>query len=427
MSTIRTHRNLNPGRIPSGLAGTPWGLEDPAIIQQERRRKIRKKRRQRRKQKQLLLSMIAMNTNNNKDDDDDDENYDDNDDDDDNICCCCWYNKWCQYLAQLITILVVMIVILTSITTIFSYLYNRSIYNLPWWSVTQLSNPNRFIPLNSPETTGGIDPRSYVRVMTTCPRLDRGSPSDLPFQNNTNGTLSVHLVVSTFHENTQWIYDNFAHRYPIILLTRDNPDNPNNVAPNVGFEALPLIRYINLHYDNLPDRIIYMHGDRHPWHILGGDMVPIIASIDTSLHWVNYNLNMYFNIDRFRSGLDSRHYEEIERVWKVAKLEQFLGPMPDRFAAYCCAQFLVSRSQIQRRSKAFWNHVDQWLSSGDYDGINGKTVAVAFEHIWAYLFTGLQEEPRIQHPCEIFDCSIYKGPKKITRCCTPLGLPPLCP
>ena len=154
-------------------------------------------------------------------------------------------------------------------------------------------------------------------------------------------------------------------------------------------------------------------------------MVPLIASIDTSLHWASLNLNMYFNIDRFRSGIDIRHWEEIEQLWKEAELDQFIGPPPDRVASYCCAQFLVSKDQIRRRSKAFWDHLDKWLSKGGMGG--GKKVAVAFEHSWYYLFTGKQEEPRIRDPCEIFDCNIYKGTKKITRCCTPLGLPPLCP
>jgi hypothetical protein len=173
--------------------------------------------------------------------------------------------------------------------------------------------------------------------------------------------------------------------------------------PNRAYEALPLVRYIVRHYHNLPDRLIFVHGERMCPHALGNDMVPLLDSVDLNHTWIN--LNVYMKTDQ-----KSVNTEQIQQVWHNASIEEFLGPRPPILGIYCCAQFVVGSVHILRHPLEMWQRLDAYLSSGEYYGIPEKFVAIALEHSWVFLFTGWPFEPEPQTICDVLDCAVWRGP-----------------
>lgn len=71
--------------------------------------------------------------------------------------------------------------------------------------------------------------------------------------------------------------------------------------------------------------------------------------------------------------------------------EQFfggwLGPLPPRIAAPCCAEFIVSREAVRRRPKEFYAAALEWIAASE---LHSKTIAISIEFIWHLIF---QPEP----------------------------------
>ena len=118
-------------------------------------------------------------------------------------------------------------------------------------------------------------------------------------------------------------------------------------------------------------------------------------------------------------------------VWVASGLEGFLGPLPHNVSAECFAQFLVSKEAIRSRPLAMWVRLDEWLSSGLFcssarspdslqravfgpacECMTDKYVAIAFEHLWSFIFSGNPIDHVVEDPCEIYDCSMFMAPKR---------------
>jgi hypothetical protein len=229
-----------------------------------------------------------------------------------------------------------------------------------------------------------------------------------------------------------WVYESFPefsvppHR--IVTLTRDDPANPENVAPNAAFEALPLARFITRHYDDFPDRLIFLHSARRPWHALGGDMVPIVKAVNLSLDYAPLSLHEWSHIGA--EGVTPQEIAAWHRAKNVAELiglPAWLGPFPRDFYMFCCVQYLLSRDLIRSRPLAMWRAIDDFLSAGDYSAVDpefnsDKFVATAMEQMWHWILTGEPKEHRFRNACDVLDCTVWQGPHDITSCCSEVDL-----
>jgi hypothetical protein len=219
------------------------------------------------------------------------------------------------------------------------------------------------------------------------------------------GGPSFAILVVLYNQSAQWLTDAFPHA-PVVRLTRDEPSNPENVLPNRAYEALPLVRYIVRHYHDLPDRLVFVHGERFAWHALGKDMVPLLASVDLSQTWANFNLLAYMTMERMAT-----EGRRVRKVWRRSRIEDFLGAVPHAFALYCCTQFIFAREHVRRHPLELWRRLDAYLSSGEYEEIPEKWVAIALEHTWVYLLTGWALEPQPRTTCDYLDCTVWGGPR----------------
>jgi hypothetical protein len=79
------------------------------------------------------------------------------------------------------------------------------------------------------------------------------------------------------------------------------------------------------------------------------------------------------------------HREDAERgildAWQIL----FLGvPIPETIASQCCAQFAVTKTAIQRRQKADYDRMRQWILDTE---LIGDVVGKVLEKLWAYIKT----------------------------------------
>lgn len=250
------------------------------------------------------------------------------------------------------------------------------------------------------------------------------------------------LVVATYKDDVSWVTSELGPDkkpdWRILILTRDDPSNPNNVAPNRAYEALPYIRYIAKYYDDLPPRIIFTQGHRNSWHVIGLDQTRVLRNLNVTLPWANLNFFHYLRTfqdpdeaiaagtDSYVAGWDQDRWKDIEWVWSRV-IESWAGTMPKKLAFHCCMGLMLSREHIRRLPKEFWVNLDDWVAKGLYGspdfgccGIENveKRAAWVFEYLFHYLLTGETVEHQVRDPCAegYLKCGpspLYDGPREV--------------
>ena len=153
------------------------------------------------------------------------------------------------------------------------------------------------------------------------------------------------------------------------------------MAPNVGREAPAYLRFIIDHYDALPARMVFLHGDRSAWH--DRDLVSVLRRLRWDLPYANLNFGSKYVLAAGDPGLGFR-YDYIAAAWPVV-FEPFFGALPPHFNIHCCAQFMVSRDNVRAVPLAFWRSYLAWMTVrlGDLQAEVDRSILV--EHMWLYL------------------------------------------
>lgn len=80
---------------------------------------------------------------------------------------------------------------------------------------------------------------------------------------------------------------------------------------------------------------------------------------------------------------------------------KWLGPLPPRIAAPCCAEFIASRDAVRRQPKEFYAAALEWIAATE---LGSKAIAISVEFVWHLIF---QPEPWLvvaQRECL---CALY--------------------
>jgi hypothetical protein len=173
--------------------------------------------------------------------------------------------------------------------------------------------------------------------------------------------MSFSIIVARYYENVEW-----TKQFPNVIIYNKGSeldDTYNQVfLNNVGREGHTYYKYICDNYDHLPDYTFFLQGN--PF-----DHSPNIIS----------NLNNYINdtssINHFQFLSEGIHYSSLEDQRKTYgecqnihnNWQRTFGEIVDInheciFGAG--AQFIVSKNQILKRPKEFYNNIVQML---EYD------------------------------------------------------------
>lgn len=199
---------------------------------------------------------------------------------------------------------------------------------------------------------------------------------------------NVVMVAAHYNEDLSWL-KSIPVRYATLSKTKGvfgtAPFAPREL-PNLnrGNEASAYLAFIIENYDVLPNYTLFVHAHETSWH----EDVPKIKMVE------NLNLCDYQNVNaRHRMyqtlspKINSIPYGYVQKAWPYL----FDCPIPQKLSFYSCAQFIVSRTRILSRPKAFYERCLKWLYETDMPTFHSSRV---FEYIWRYIFTGQEVEPK---------------------------------
>lgn len=83
---------------------------------------------------------------------------------------------------------------------------------------------------------------------------------------------STVLVVAAHTEGLDWLQQ---QPFRPVVITKSGPPGPYNLNDNKGNEVTSYLHFIIKHYDDLPPRMVFVHGHNGSWHMLvSGHSVP---------------------------------------------------------------------------------------------------------------------------------------------------------
>jgi len=114
---------------------------------------------------------------------------------------------------------------------------------------------------------------------------------------------------------------------PVFYYTREDGFAIHHIEPNRGNEAVPFLRFILDHYDNLPNITLFLHGDRSSWHVQHNDLFAIVRAFrwEDAPEYVSLNYNHYF---AYGPQSMQREYNDLCSVWPTLFAAEFNATIP---------------------------------------------------------------------------------------------------
>lgn len=165
-----------------------------------------------------------------------------------------------------------------------------------------------------------------------------------------------------------------------------------------GREAAAYLSYIVDYYDSLPKYNIFIHGGPDQWHndVMGPQTDLVLSAIRyDAVDRLGYmNLRCTFDpgcpvgvhphaptqIDIDGDDTRARYVDIYSHLFNVTAPE-----VPEQIGYICCAQFVVTREQIQKRPRSDYMRMLKWLAEYPEDDSHSK--GWVFETIWHIVFS----------------------------------------
>ena len=212
---------------------------------------------------------------------------------------------------------------------------------------------------------------------------------------------NIHVVSSHWNEPLEWL-DKTGLTYSVC----DKLDNPRykgtgdcDTEVNRGNECSSYLQYITTHYDDLPQRVAFVHGHDKAWH-QKQSMSKTLKCAATSPRPFQTLNGTVINDSAWQKAIPlfKKQFPEFaeNKDW-MALID--VGNS-DRVISDCCAQFLVDASRIQRLPLKAWESLHQEVIRDD-DGSTRSDKCYALERMWSPLFgmPALDPNPMASYAC----------------------------
>ena len=156
-----------------------------------------------------------------------------------------------------------------------------------------------------------------------------------------------------------------------------------NINANYGAEALSYIEYICDNYENLPEKIVFIHGHEHSYH----QQYNIFDSIEKYKNYDYKNINgdeifSFHHLSKshpwFPKG--ELNYSLFDLFW--SDLMYKFGEPPEKLFFQPCAQFIVDKNLILSNTIDFYIDIKKYILEKKL----GKIIAVFLEFVWHIIF-----------------------------------------
>lgn len=189
---------------------------------------------------------------------------------------------------------------------------------------------------------------------------------------------------------------------------------------NKGSESLSYLTFLIDFYDALPNTTAFIHYHEHAWHnddpLSSNSNAVALQHLQTDTVQRQGFVNLrcvtahacpdMIRTDRSPLDADYDAPEHLVEKFVPAAWEQLriLGddiPVPATIASACCAQFAVSREQVRKRSKAYYERIRDWVvTTEENDWVSGRVM----EYMWHMMFG---REPVFCPEEEVCFCEVY--------------------
>jgi hypothetical protein len=208
-------------------------------------------------------------------------------------------------------------------------------------------------------------------------------------------------------DDTAWVHTDLPDWQSAIYdIDTETPHNSSTLDPitnstlrtlrNKGMEANAYLTYLVQNYDNLPSTIafIHPHKDGYPiaWHTDNDQHSNVVSLQSLNINFIQSN--GYANLRcvndpgcphevmPFRDPPEE--HRTIEAAMPDAWRDLFNNTdVPHVLATPCCAQFAVSREQVQKRPLSEYKKYYTWLMETP---LKDETSGRVFEYLWHILF-----------------------------------------
>lgn len=159
----------------------------------------------------------------------------------------------------------------------------------------------------------------------------------------------------------------------------DKKDAPYTVPINKGNEASGYLKYIIDHYHSLPDHVVFMHDHEFAWHQKGSIYDLVSQHVGKKIRYQSLNCFTWNNetIEWIPGLLE--WYDEffMPEMGNIHKFGDFMTGHKG------CAQFIVHKSLIQKRSLTFYTRLYAWLMTTELtDYYSGRHLEYTWHLMW---------------------------------------------
>ena len=192
------------------------------------------------------------------------------------------------------------------------------------------------------------------------------------------------IVVAHFAFDVRWLVQS---AYPVHLCGKVGdspaalPRDPRCQTANAGQEASAYLSFIVNYWDQLPERVAFVHGHERAVH-QKHNILDLLAQDPqwrqrgfTSLNRAFWNVHLP----------GEARYDRAKAVWPRV-FARYLGEMPGELSFDCCAQFVVSRENIRRLPKQAYVDFLRYSLEPEH------CVACVFETLWPLIFGSYMDQ-----------------------------------
>jgi len=198
--------------------------------------------------------------------------------------------------------------------------------------------------------------------------------------------ISILFLVITFYCIFYQNFENFeSEKYADYLIICANYNKPtdflNNIPiksvvlkkgneiPNKAHEATTYLYFIINNYDNLPENMFFIHDEDESWHHDGKISERIYEWIE------KYEINgkTYYEVNDKEQNVKSWNNKTHEKFWNEV-FKDYFGEYDKckKVDGKCCAQFIVSKKNIQKHPKWLYEKYYKWLVENTNGQGNGN-------------------------------------------------------
>lgn len=199
-----------------------------------------------------------------------------------------------------------------------------------------------------------------------------------------NDTKQIHIIISRYNENLEWLNDEMFHKYPITIYNKGvntnfyKPPSLKEIIPlsNVGVCDHTYLYHIIKNYKNLPELTIFLPGSTMDDNKKQRTLNVLKKTIETNdtVIFGNYDnqgiLNsLYnFNLSYYNSSNDSNKLLNNDPKLRPCDIKPYgnwfqtvFGNLNINYATYL-GIFSVSKKHIHNRSLDFYKNLIEYVN-----------------------------------------------------------------